>query len=139
MTAKKRCNLPGAFRSLELARGTWRLAREGAEPAEIFLRGVQPMAAAMLGGLRLGDIDIAWSEAAAELAATLDGERSTLPVRSAIVHRPLPTLYGGLPLAALDEPGRRFWRRIFRVAGWPGGRWLLALLARRAGKRRRAA
>ncbi|HEX4240593.1 MAG TPA: hypothetical protein VHZ53_04225 [Steroidobacteraceae bacterium] len=136
MAAKKRCVLPGEFRSLELARGTWRLERGGPEPAEVFVRGVQPMAAALLGTVALGDLDIEWSETATSLCATLDGQRSTLPVRSAIVHQPLPGLYRGLPLAVLDDTTRRFWRRVFLVARWPGGRFLLAWLARNGSRRR---
>jgi hypothetical protein len=137
MVAKKRCELPGEFRSLELARGTWILARQGRERAEVFLRGVQPMAAALLGGATFGDLDIEWTETAANLTATFDGERETFPVKSAIVHRPIPALYRGLPLAVLDEATRRFWRRVFTAARWPGGRFLLAFLARRGGNRRR--
>jgi hypothetical protein len=64
------------------------------------------------------------------------GAERVHPVRSALMHEPLPALYGSLPLATIDAGTRRFWRWVFRVVRLPGGGRLLGVLTRLASPRR---
>jgi hypothetical protein len=59
----------------------------------------------------------------------------TVRMQSVIVHEPLAQLYESLPLSDFDDNARRFWRRVFRVARVPGGRYLLRFLAQRTRNR----
>ena len=135
MAAKKRYELPGTFMTFALDAGAWRLSRASPPGADIFLRGVSPPDGNMLAGAAPRDIEIEWSGAAATLTAAFGDQRRSVSVRSAIVHQPLGRLYDSLPLANLDARSRRFWQRVFRVAKWPGGRYLLSVLSRRARSR----
>ncbi len=132
MKPKMRRHLPGKFLARQLAGDAWRLARGGAAPADVFLRGALPRTADVLQAADLADIDIEWHDAAAQLTLTAAGRRTTVAGRSAIVHQPLPELYAALPLATVDAKARRFWRRIFLLVRIPGGRRLLGALARRS-------
>jgi len=78
-----------------------------------------------------GDIDIEWQTAKVELWVMSSGRRTAVAAQSAIVHEPLAQLYEGLPLARTDPKSRRFWRRVFWLVRIPGGRLLLAAVARR--------
>ncbi len=82
--------------------------------------------------LEVRDIDIEWRADSVWLRFIADGRSMAVQAQGAIVHEPLPRLYAALPLARLEEPGRRFWRRVFRLVRIPGGRYLLGVLARRS-------
>ena|SRR5580698_6152161 len=134
MSAKMRRNLAGVFSAQNIGSGAWRLARSGPVPAELFLRGVQSGVADAFVSSDLGDIDIEWQAGTVLVSMTAAGRRRSFNAHTAIVHEPLAGLYGALPLAVLDEKARRFWRRVFRLVRIPGGRYLLASLARRSRK-----
>jgi hypothetical protein len=134
MYSKMRRNLAGIFSAQNLGSGAWRLARGAPAPAELFLRGVESGAADAFGSPDLGDVDIEWLTGSVLLTMTAAGARRSFNAQSAIVHEPLSNLYDALPLAALDEKARRFWRRVFRLVRLPGGRYLLGVLARRSRK-----
>jgi hypothetical protein len=131
MIPKMRRNLGGIFSAQSLEPGAWQLARTEPAAADVFLRGVESAAADLLGSSSLSDIDIEWRPDTVVLTMTAAGRRTSFNARSAIVHEPLPRLYAALPLPALDEKARRFWRRVFRLVRIPGGRYLLGVLARR--------
>jgi hypothetical protein len=134
MSPKMRRNLGGIFAARRLESGAWQLARREPEPADVFLRGVDSGAADLLGSANLSDIDIEWQADTVLLTMTAAGHRRSCNAQSAIVHEQLPRLYEALPLPALDEKARRFWRRVFRLVRIPGGRYLLGVLARRSRK-----
>jgi hypothetical protein len=131
MNPNMRCHLPGKFVARDLGDGAWRLARGGPDSAEILLRGADSRAAEVLSSRDVGDIDIEWQAAKVELWATSSGRRRAIASQSAIVHEPLAQLYERLPLAHTDDKSRRFWRRVFWLVRIPGGRLLLAAVARR--------
>jgi hypothetical protein len=131
MNPNMRCHLPGKFAAQDLEDGTWRLSRGDPAPAEVLLRGADSRAAEVLASPDLGDIDIEWQDAKAELWATSSGRRKNIGAQSAIVHEPMERLYDGLPLARTSPKSRRFWRRVFCLVRIPGGRFLLAAMARR--------
>jgi hypothetical protein len=131
MNPNMRCHLAGAFAAQDLGGGAWRLARRNPAPAEVLLRGADPRAAEVLSSHDVGDIDIEWQDAKVELWATSPGRRTAIASQSAIVHEPMAQLYEGLPLAHTDIKSRRFWRRVFWLVRIPGGRLLLAAVARR--------
>jgi hypothetical protein len=131
MNPNMRCHLPGKFTAQNLGGGAWRLARRAPKPAEVLLRGADPRAAEVFSSQEVGDIDIEWQTATVELWATSSGRRTAIASQSAIVHEPMAQLYEGLPLARIDGKSRRFWRRVFWLVRIPGGRLLLAAVARR--------
>ncbi|MGC1523334.1 MAG: hypothetical protein WA803_17455 [Steroidobacteraceae bacterium] len=131
MNPNMRCHLKGKFVAQDLKDGTWRLSRGDLEPAEVLLRGADSHAPEVLASPDLRDLDVEWQDVKAELRATSSGRRITLGARSAIVHEPLARLYDGLPLARTTPESRRFWRRVFCLVRIPGGRFLLAAMARR--------
>lgn len=126
-----RCHLPGTFLAQDLEDGAWRLARGAPQPADVFLRGADAAAAQAFSPPAIGDIDIEWQGPGALLRVTSSAGCATLESRSAIVHEPLARLYETLPLGRVDAKSRRFWRRVFRLVRIPGGRFLLAAVARR--------
>ncbi len=131
MNPNMRCHLPGKFAAQDLGNGAWRLARRDPWPAEVLLRGVDPRAAEVLASHDVGGIDIEWQTAKVELWATASGRSTAIASQSAIVHEPMAQLYEGLPLAHTTPKSRRFWRRVFWLVRIPGGRLLLAAVARR--------
>ena len=131
MRANVRRKFPGTLMTHDLGEGTWRLSRGGSTPLDIFLRGADFRAAGTLRPSGISDVDIEWRAENVVLTGTSAGRRSSISVRSAIVHEPLGRLYEALPLESLDEKARRFWRRVFWLARIPGGRHLLGVLARR--------
>jgi hypothetical protein len=131
MNPNMRRHLPGRFTAQDLKGGTWRLVRGGSEPAEVLLRGTDSRAVEVFAASELVDIDIEWRPAKVELWATSSGRRRTIESQSAIVHEPLARLYEALPLARTDAKSKRFWRRVFCLVRIPGGRLLLAAVARR--------
>ena len=131
MRANARRHFPGTLMAHDLEEGAWRLSRGGPAPIEVFLRGADFRAADALRPSGISDVDIEWRAENVVLTTTSAGRRSSISVRSAIVHEPLGRLYEALPLVSLDEKARRFWRRVFWLARIPGGRHLLGVLARR--------
>ena len=113
-----------------LGQGRWRLSRGEPEPVEVLVLGAAPPAASS-PALEVSDIDIEWRADSVWLRFISEGRPIAVQAQGAIVHEPLPRLYAALPLARLEEPGRRFWRRVFRLVRIPGGRYLLGFLARR--------
>jgi hypothetical protein len=135
MIPKMRRNLPGPFVARNLGEGSWRFARRYPPPIEVILRGAPPEAQEALPALEVGDLeveylDIEWRADTVVLTMTLDGRKRPINARSALVHEPLAHLYDALPLAAVDEKMRGFWRKVFRLIRIPGGRYLLGVLAR---------
>jgi hypothetical protein len=126
-----RCNLPGTFLTRTPGQGSWQLSRGEPEPVEVFVLGAAPPTADSSRALDVRDIGIEWRADSVWLSFFSDGRPMAVQARGAIVHEPLPRLYAALPLARLEEPGRRFWRRVFRLVRIPGGRYLLGVLARR--------
>lgn len=131
-----RRHLPGTFAAHYLTNGAWRLSRIEPAPAEVFLRGAEAAAADVFRLQSVSDIDIEWREGAVVMTLSSAGQSRTVGMHSAIVHEPLEHLYEALPLAGLDESGRRFWGRIFLLVRIPGGRPLLRILAHRTRNRR---
>jgi hypothetical protein len=127
-----RCNLPGTFLKRNLGQGRWRLSRGEPEPIEVLVLGAAPPTGETSPALEVSDIDIEWRADSVWLRFVSEGRSIAVQAQGAIVHEPLPRLYAALPLARLEEPGRRFWRRVFRLVRIPGGRYLLGVLARRS-------
>jgi hypothetical protein len=130
MIPKLRRNLPGPFVARNLGAGSWRLDRGNPVPIEVILRGAHPEAQEALAALEVAYLDIEWHADTVVLTMTSDGRKRAINARSALVHEPLAHLYDALPLAAVDEKMRGFWRRVFRLIRIPGGRYLLGVLAR---------
>jgi hypothetical protein len=127
MNAKMRCNFSGVFVAQDLGDGAWQLTRALPREINVFIRGAEPRAAQVFGGVPLVDLGIEW-RAERALLSFMSGERvGTVAVASAIVHEPLGQLYESLPLISIDADARRFWRRVFRLVRIPGGRYLLRL------------
>jgi hypothetical protein len=131
MKRNMRCQLSGEFLARDLDSSEWRLSQSGPNPTELRLRDADAEGAAAFRRGPIRDIAIEWRDGVAMLEFMSEGRSMTMTARSAIVHRPLPALYGALPLASYDEAARGFWRRIFRLVRLPGGRYLLGLVARR--------
>jgi hypothetical protein len=127
-----RCNLPGTFLKRNLGQGRWRLSRGEPEPVEVLVLGAAPPTGETSPALEVSDIDIEWRADSVWLRFVSEGRSIAVQAQGAIVHEPLPRLYAALPLARLEAPGRRFWRRVFRLVRIPGGRYLLGVLARRS-------
>jgi hypothetical protein len=125
-----RCNLPGIFLTRNLGQGRWLLSRGEPEPVEVLVLGAAPPAESS-PALEVSDIDIEWRADSVWLKFISEGRPIAVQAQGAIVHEPLPRLYAALPLSRLEERGRRFWRRVFRLVRIPGGRYLLGFLARR--------
>jgi hypothetical protein len=132
MDKMMRRKLPGPLVARNLGQGSWRIARGHPQPLTVILRGAPPEAEEALSALEAGDIDIEWHAGAVVLTMTAGGRTRSISARSALVHEPLAHLYDALPLAAVNEKMRGFWRRVFRLIRMPGGRYLLGVLARRS-------
>ena len=128
----KRRNFSGSFTAQDRGNGAWHLSRGAPHEIEVFLRGAQPDAAQVFGSTPLEGLCIEWQDKSALLSFTAGRGAGTVEAASVVVHEPLQSLYEGLPLATMDADARRFWRRVFRVVRFPGGRYLLRLLSRPA-------
>ena len=123
--------LSGPFSARNLAERDWLLTTGDPAGPEIYLRGAHSGAGQLLSGSAIARLGVAWDGDGVELTLWgADGVRS-LRAATAVVHDPKPGLYAGLPLAGFDADARRFWTRVFRLMRIPGGRYLLALIARR--------
>ncbi|MDP9083816.1 MAG: hypothetical protein M3N50_08625 [Pseudomonadota bacterium] len=132
MKPKLRRNLSGAFAAQETGKGMWRLARREPPRIDVYLKGAEPDAIDVLKGGALSDINIEWDHEAAVLNVNCRAGTRAVRTQSALVHEFLPRLYEVLPLATFDDKARRFWRRVFILVRIPGGRHVLAALARRS-------
>jgi hypothetical protein len=129
MSPKMRRNYSGTFMPLPLGDGAWQLSRT-APQTQIFLRDAESGAAKAFGTAPLVDLGIEWQQGKA-LLTFMSGDRvASVQAATAMVHEPLDHLYDSLPLAEFDANARRFWRRVFRLVRFPGGRYLLKLLRR---------
>jgi hypothetical protein len=132
MSAKMRRNFSGTFLPLERGHGAWRLSRAAPHEADVFLRDAEHGAASAFGNLPLVDLGIEWRDETA-LLTFMSGDRvASVKAASVIVHEPLGRLYESLPLVSIDADARRFWRRVFGLMRFPGGRYLLKLFTRPA-------
>ena|ERR1700733_3123753 len=131
-----RCSLPGTFLTRNAGQRRWRLSRGEPEPVEVFVLDAAPPPAEFSRALEVRDVDIEWLAGSVGLRFISDGRPVAIQAQGATVHEPLPRLYAALPLARLEEPERRFWRRVFCLVRIPGGRYLLGFLARRTRGRR---
>jgi hypothetical protein len=95
------------------------------------MRGAEAAAAEVFRPQSIRDIEIEWRADAVVLTMTAAEQPRTVRMQNVIVHEPQARLYECLALPDLDANARRFWRRVFRVARVPGGRYLLRFLARR--------
>ena len=118
----------GTFLPQALGAGSWRLSRAEPSPIDIYLRGADSAAAAVLRTAEVQEIAIEWCPGSVILTA--GGHAAG--VDSAIVHEPLPHLHHDLPLGRFDARAARFWRRVFWLIRIPGGRRLLGVWARRS-------
>lgn len=132
MKPNLRRHFPGTFVARDLDRGRWRLSRREPAPLDILLRGTESGAADAFRPPVVSDIEIEWQDGAVLMSMTSTQGRTSIKIRSAIVHEPLARLYDVLPLAAFDSKARRFWGRVFTLVRIPGGRHLLGALARRS-------
>jgi len=137
MNTTRQCRIAGDFRAQDLGSDAWALTTGVADGVEIQIGGAESDAAERLRGARLSAATVTWHSDGVSVALSSPEGLRQLKSRTAIIHEPLPGLYGGLPLAVLDERARRFWRRVFWLVRVPGGRRLLGLVARRAGGRAR--
>ena len=131
MNPKKRRNFSGTFQAQDRGNGAWQLSRGAPRELDVFLRGTQG-AAKGFGAGPLEGLCIEWQDQGALLSFSVGARAATVEAAGAIVHEPLLNLYESLPLASIDADARRFWRRVFRLVRFPGGRYLLKLLRRPA-------
>jgi hypothetical protein len=130
-----RRHLSGTFLVHRLKDGAWRLSRSEPGPIDVFMRGAEAAAAEVFRPQSIRDIEIEWRADAVVMTMTAAEQPRTVRMQSVIVHEPQAQLYECLKLPDLDANARRFWRRVFRVARVPGGRYLLRFLAQRTRNR----
>lgn len=134
MIATTSLRFPAPFDAAQCGGGLWRVRPAEAPPVTVWLRGDGPPADIA----RCTALTIAWPPGGG-LVVTVSGPdgETQVPTTAAFIHEELEGLYTALPLAH-PEPGQaRFWRRVFRVIRVPGGRFVLAWLARRASRGRK--
>jgi hypothetical protein len=130
MSAKMRRNFSGAFLPEDSGDGAWHLRRAAPHEAHVFLQHAEPGAANAFGSAPIVDFGIEWSAETALLTFMAGARVASVKAAAAIVHEPLGDLYERLPLVSIDADARRFWRRVFRLMRFPGGRYLLKLITR---------
>ena len=135
MNPKMRSNFDGEFSALDLGKHVWRLTRNTPPRTEVIVQGAQQGAAQQNPARAfrteaVANLAIEWHSDMA-LLSFLSGDRvETVEAANVTVHEALPHLYDGLPLAEFDQKAKIFWRRVFRLVRFPGGRYLLRFLAR---------
>ena len=130
MSSRLRRNFSGAFLPQDRGDGAWQLSRPAPHEINVFLRDTERGAQRSFGSGPLIDLGIEWHADKVLLTFVSDERVASVEAASAIVHEPLDHLYARLPLISIDADARRFWRRVFRLARVPGGRYLLRLFAR---------
>jgi hypothetical protein len=134
MSPKMRRNFSGAFMPQDRGNGAWQLTRAAPHEMQVFLREAEHGAARAFGKTPIVDLGIEW-HAPRVLLTFMSGDRvATVEAATAIVHEPLGHLYESLPLVSIDADARRFWRRVFRLVRFPGGRFLLRILRPSGGR-----
>jgi hypothetical protein len=128
--------LEGPFTCAELRSGALHLTTGHAAGPEIHVAGTEERAALALRWTSFDSITVEWHGEGVRLTLACAAGDCVVTARSAVIHEPLARLYECLPLAAFDEPARKFWRRVFRLMRIPGGRHLLRLIARRGRAKR---
>jgi hypothetical protein len=123
--------LQGEFRLKIVSKDCWRIDNLALPHESLWLRGVEAQAAPVPP--RFDRLNVVWREDG-RIDLTLEAGAEALGVRasSALLHEPRERLYDSLPLPAYTSQTARFWRRVFRLVRIPGGRLLLAWLARRS-------
>jgi hypothetical protein len=130
MSAKMRRNYSGAFLPQDRGNGAWQLSRAVPHEAHVFVQHAEPGAASAFGNAPIVDLGIEWRPESALLTFMTGARVASVKASAAIVHEPLGHLYERLPLVSIDADARRFWRRVFRLMRFPGGRYLLKLITR---------
>jgi hypothetical protein len=128
MSTKLRRNFSGAFVPQYHGDGAWQLSRRAPHEINVFLRDAEHGAAQAFGTAPIIDLGIEWQAEKVLLTFMSDERVGSVAAASTIVHESLERLYESLPLASIDADARRFWRRVFRLARIPGGRYLLKAL-----------
>jgi hypothetical protein len=134
MATKMRRNFAGALSARDANSGAWRVTCSAPHEVEIIIRGADSRAAAAFGA-SLSDLGIEWQTQRVLLTMMSAGRVATVEAAAVIVHEPARPLYAALPLADFDSRARRFWRRVFLLVRFPGGRSLLGMLAHLSRKR----
>ena len=134
MIPKMRSHFEGEFSAHDLGKRVWRLTRNTPQRTELIIQGARGAAqhspARAFGTEAVSNLAIEWHSDMA-LLSFLSGDRvETVEAANVMVHEPLPHLYDGLPLGEFDQKAKTFWRRVFRLVRFPGGRYLLRFLAR---------
>jgi hypothetical protein len=130
MNPKMRRNFTGEFSPQDLGKGVWRLTRHAPHKIDVIVQGAAHGAAQSFGTATVIDLGIEWHSDMALLSFMAAERVETVESPCVIVHEPLGHLYESLPLAAFDAKAQKFWRRVFRLVRFPGGRYLLKLFAR---------
>jgi len=136
MKSMTRQTLPGPFAAVQSGPGVWHLTTGVPDGPEVYLRGTGPEAAKNLKDERITALDLLWRGDGVTVTVTGAGGVRHFETMSALVHRPVPRLYESLPLASFDSDAQRFWKWVFRLLKFPGGRMFLGLIARRNRGRR---
>ena len=121
----------GPFSAHHLGDGSWRLTTRSPDPVQIHLKLEDSMSAAPLQDPAVQRLDVEWRDSDVVVTVTGATGAAVLKAKTVILHEPRASLYERLPLAPFDAKARRFWTRLFCLMRIPGGRLLLALLARR--------
>jgi hypothetical protein len=120
--------LTAPFDVEDCGKGLWCLRQHTALEIAIYVQGPMPFAQLV----KSESLIIDWLDGGdTSLSLGLPSQIITVPVKSAFVHEPRPTLYGALPRPELDARTMRFWRRVFALVRLPGGQFLLGWLSKR--------
>ena len=130
MSPRSSRNFSGAFLPQDRGDGVWQLSRSAPHEINVYLRDAERGAARVFGAGPLIELDIEWQAEGVLLTFMSEQRTAAVKAASAIVHEPLEHLYQQLPLVSIDADARRFWHRVFRLVRFPGGRYLLKILAR---------
>ncbi len=130
MKSTTRRHFPMPFVVRPLGANDWVFTVPGVGP-QVLVRGAAPAAAALLATGRCEELTLQWQENGLRLYVSSVGVRRVFEARFAVVHEVPAALYGTLPLGRFDDAAARFWRRVFRLARFPGGFLLLRFIARR--------
>jgi len=124
-------SLSGEFHVEALGPETWSATNRRPPGQILLLRRIQtpaPLRAAMLATA----VTVTWNAGqAVAVTFALDDGTVTVAAGAVFLHEPAGPLYAGLPLPAFTSGMRRFWQRVFLLVRLPGGRRLVAWLARR--------
>lgn len=123
--------MTGAFIATDLGSGAWQVKAATPAGIEVYLQGADNDAAAVLKDRHLTRLGVEWRVEGVVVSVTGASGFRYFKSRAAVIHEPQPRLYASLPLAVYNAAARRFWRRIFWLIRIPGGRLMLAYIAKR--------